>query len=310
MRVVIHAGIHRTGTTSLQRFLSGNRAALAGRGIGYPGSDVHHQKLAWALKRGDSDARDVLALISSVPTAETAIVSGEDFSIHRRLDWLHELAAHVETHVILYLRRQDHWVNSWYNQHIKWPFSAEKSQMDPQEFLATLDDFYWLDYASLLTRWCDVVGRDKIHVGIVESGQVENVTDDFLARFGIERDGLVFEDNRSNDSLPVHLLEITRHLGLYRLKPRQRNRLLAALRTALADKTPETSTVFSPDERNRLLDRFSDSNHAAALEFFNRDRLFLEPRPSSEARYYEFPEMSRQMLMREWVAPVVRELLR
>ena len=48
MRVIIHAGIHRTGTTSLQRCLAGNRAALAARGFCYPGTEVHHQSLAMA----------------------------------------------------------------------------------------------------------------------------------------------------------------------------------------------------------------------------------------------------------------------
>ena len=61
----IHAGIHRTGTTSLQRFLADNRAALAGQGVGYPGEATNHQALAWALKRGESGAEAVLALVEA-----------------------------------------------------------------------------------------------------------------------------------------------------------------------------------------------------------------------------------------------------
>jgi hypothetical protein len=309
VRVVIHAGIHRTGTTSLQRFLSANRAALAARGIGYPGTEVHHQKLAWALKRRQSDAQDVLALISTVE-ADTVILSGEDFSIHESLDWLAELAARRETHAVLYLRRQDHWVMSWYNQHVKWPFSPWKSQLDPQEFLATLEDFHWLDYARLLERWGGVLGRDRIGIGVVERGQVENVTGDFLQRLGIDPGGLVFDETRSNDSLPVHLLEIARNLGLYELKPRQRMRLLEAIRTGLADKAPAAATVYSPEERNRILDRFADSNRRVAREFLARDALFLEPPPAPDAPHYRFPDLPPNILIREWMAPVVRELLK
>ena len=40
MKLVIHAGIHRTGTTSLQRMLAKNRAALAARGVAYPGEEA------------------------------------------------------------------------------------------------------------------------------------------------------------------------------------------------------------------------------------------------------------------------------
>ena len=59
---------------------------------------------------------------------------------------------------VFYLRRQDHWLMSWYNQHVKWPFDREKSRMDPQAFLATLEDFHWLDYERLLGRWSAVLG--------------------------------------------------------------------------------------------------------------------------------------------------------
>ena len=51
---------------------------------------------------------------------------------------------------------------------------------------------------------------------MLEKGQVEDVTADFLgaARASTPR-GLELDDERTNDSLPVHLLEIARHLGLY-----------------------------------------------------------------------------------------------
>lgn len=309
-RLTIHAGIHRTGTTSLQRFLAANREALAARGIGYPGHDVHHQKLAWALKRGDAGARDVEALLATVPEAEAAILSGEDFSIHQRLGWLDALAGRHEIRAVFYLRRQDHWLMSWYNQHVKWPFSQRKSQLDPQEFLATLEDFHWLDYAALLERWCAVLGRERVAVGVVERGQVEDVTGDFLDRLGIEPEGLAFDTTRSNDSLPVHMLEVARHLGLHELKPGQRMRLLNALRAGLADKAPGAATVYSPEERNRVLDRFEASNRAVAEAFLGRAALFLEPRPAPDAPHFRFPDLPRQALLREWVAPVVHELLK
>ena len=100
MRVVIHAGIHRTGTTSLQRFLAANRAGLAAQGFGYPGDEVHHQSLAWALKRGQAGTAEALALVAAADPADTVILSGEDFSIHEDLRWLEGLAAEHETRAV------------------------------------------------------------------------------------------------------------------------------------------------------------------------------------------------------------------
>ena len=170
---------------------------------------------------------------------------------------------------------------SWYNQHVKWPFDPRKSRMDPQAFLATLEDFHWLDYERLLGRWSAVLGEERVGVAVLEKGQVEDATADFLARAGIDPAGLELDAERTNDSLPVHMLEIARHLGLIELKGGKRMRLLAALKAGLADRAPvpRVSTVYSPEERNRVLARFDASNRAAARRFLGREALFLEPPP-------------------------------
>ena len=310
MEVVIHAGIHRTGTTSLQTFLSRNRTGLMARGVGYPGEGVHHQRLVWSLKRGNSGAEDVIAAVEGAAGAATVVLSGEDFCILPDLAWLGILAARHSTRAVFYLRRQDHWVMSWYNQHVKWPFDQRKAQMGPKAFLETLDDFHWLDYDGLLERWEAVLGHDAVSVGVVEPGQIGDVVGDFVGRLGLACDGLEREAERSNDSLPIPVLEIARHLGLARMAPAQRLRLLDALRTGLADKTAEAKTVYSPEERWRILERFAASNRAVARRFFGRDELFLEPPPPPDAPYFRFPDLPRQKLMREWVAPVIRHLLK
>jgi hypothetical protein len=310
MKLLIHAGIHRTGTTSLQRVLSRNRDALAAQGVAYPGEGPNHQPLAWELVRGQSGAREVLALVEGAG-AERVVLSGEDFAIHQDLGWLAPVAARHEVGVVLYLRRQDHWVNSWYNQHVKWPFDRVKSRMDPQAFLATLEDFHWLDYERLLGRWSKALGEGRVTVAVLEKGQVEDATADFLARAGIDPAGLDLDAERMNDSLPVHMLEIARHLGLHELRGGKRQRLLNALREGLADRAPpgRVATVYAPEERNRVLARFEAPNRAVARRFFGRDRLFLEPPPGPDAPYWRFPDLDRDALLDDWVAPVIRALI-
>jgi len=310
MQLVIHAGIHRTGTTSLQRALARNRAALLARGVAYPGEAPNHQALAWELVRGKSGAREVLALVEAAG-APRVVLSGEDFAIHEDLGWLAAVAARHDVRVVIYLRRQDHWLMSWYNQHVKWPFDREKSGMDPQAFLATLGDFHWLDYEKLLGRWSAVLGQEGVEAAVLEKGQVEDATPDFLARAGIDPEGLDLDAERVNDSLPVHMLEIARHLGLHELKGGKRTRVLNALREGLADRAPpgRVTTVYSPEERNRVLARFEAPNREAARRFLGREALFLEPPPGPDAPYWRFPELPRDALLDDWVAPVVRALL-
>lgn len=310
MQVVFHCGIHRTGSSSLQKFLADNRENLVAQGVHYPGEETHHQHLAWALKHEDISAEDVLATVSDTPgDVDTVILSAEDFCILTDLGWVEKIRQTYPIHAVFYLRRQDHWVMSWYNQHVKWPFEPRKAEMDPAAFLSTLEDFYWLDFARLVGRWESVLGYDNVSIAVVERGQVENVLTDFLARVGIESAGLSFDRERVNDSLPVHVLEIARHLGLAKMAPAKRYRLLNALTAGLSDKAPEAKTVFSPEERQQVLNRFAGSNRRVAERYFGREDLFLEPPPPPDALYFRLPEMPRGKLMRQWVAPVISELL-
>jgi hypothetical protein len=308
MKLVIHAGIHRTGTSSLQQFLHRNRAALAAHGIAYPGSEANHQKAAWALRRNPANPESLGPLLDPCASSQLAILSGEDFCIHEDLSWLETLAERHEVRVVFYLRRQDHWVMSWYNQHIKWPFDREKSRMSKEEFLAAVGDFHWLDFATMLRRWSNVLGMDAVSVGVVERGQVEDVIADFIARAGLPAEGLEPTEGRFNDSLPVHLLEVARHLGIHDLPGKARVRLLAAMRGSLANKRSPANTILSPQERNTLLARFEASNRIAALEFLGRAELFYELPPGAQDPYFDFPELSSEELLREWVRPLIHAL--
>ncbi len=309
MKLLLHAGIHRTGTTSLQGFLTDNREALLRQGVSYPGDTPNHQPLAWSLKRGTGDVEDVRHLVESSGTVGTAVLSAEDFCIQTDLKWLRRLSETFDTHVVFYLRRQDHWIMSWYNQHVKWPFDRHKSQMDKTEFLKHIGDYHWLDYAALLDRWISVLGEANVSAAVVESGQVEDVVGDFLPRLGIPTDDLNMESKRKNDSLPVHILEIARHLGVFEMPPRTRSRLMRALRAGLAHQSQPAKTVYSPEERMQVLQRFESSNCTVAKRILGRGKLFLEPAPGPDEPYFDFPELSRQDLIREWIAPVMKELL-
>jgi hypothetical protein len=309
LKVIIHAGINRTGTTSLQGFLAGNRGALARHGTWYPGEAHNQQPLCWAIKRGDAGAEDIRHLAAERTGVRTLLLSAENFCTHAKLPWLRDLATTHETRVVFYLRRQDHWLMSWYNQHIKWPFNRRISRMDKHQFLACLPEFEWIDFERLLDRWAGILGENAVNVAVLEKGQVHDVVEHFLTILGVPADGLDFETRRRNDSMPVYNLEIARLLGLFDLKPEQRTRVIRALRTGLAHLAPEARTVFSPDERLRVLDQFEQSNQAVARRFLKRERLFLEPRPSPDDPWYQHPPLSNEELTRDWIAPVIHQLV-
>lgn len=312
MRLIIHAGIHRTGTTTLQYALSSSRDGLRDRGILYPGNDIHHQSYAWSLfERVISGAELRNRLLAEVtPQVSTVVLSGEDFCIHDNLEWVRELRRSFDVEVAFYLRRQDLWLASWYNQHVKWPFDERKSELSPQEFVRTLNEYHWLDYERLLKRWENAVGFNNVHVGVIERGQTGDVVADFARILCLAEGDLAADRARENDSLPVAALEIARHMGLHDMADRERDLIVSALRRAFGGRPERGESVFAPAERLHVLRQFDPSNSAVARRYFGRDELFYAKWPTFDEPHFAFPEVGRQDLLREWVAPFVRELIR
>jgi hypothetical protein len=286
-KLILHIGIHRTGTTGLQRNLSGNRERLKALDIAYPFEQTNHQDLAWAIHRGDLTGADMVEKLQPYADCAKIVLSGEDFCIHRSLAWLDPLKHAHDVEAVIYLRRQDHWIMSWYNQHVKWPFSRRHSLMTPQEFLASVEDFYWIDFNETVSRWEDALGKDRVHVRIVEAGEVRDAVGDFLAIAGIDASKLEIDSSQHNDSLPIETLEFARRADMSWMKPGKRMAVINFLRSVVASPAHTGKTLFTAIERQALLDRFADSNCTLARRRFDRDALFLEEAPHDRDLYVE-----------------------
>jgi hypothetical protein len=286
-RLTLHIGIHRTGTTGLQRGLAANRDRLKAQGKCYPGKDTNHQDMAWALYRGKLDGRGVLKRLEANAGESHIILSGEDFCIHRDLGWLKPVRAVYDVEAIVYLRRQDHWLMSWYNQHVKWPFSKRHSVMTPQEFLGCIDEFYWLDYEKMLALWEGALGRDKVHVRVIEKGQVTDAIGDFFVLTGIDGSKLAMDVALQNDSLPTEMLDYVRAAGMYEIRNPERVAIIEFLQAAAKSAGCNARTLYTAAERQAVLDRFAASNAAVARHWFGREALFLESPPDDGGLYVE-----------------------
>jgi len=286
-RLTLHIGIHRTGTTGLQRGLAANRDRLKAQGKCYPGKDTNHQDMAWALYRGKLDGKGVLKTLDAHAGERHLILSGEDFCIHRDLGWLRAVRAVYDVEAIVYLRRQDHWLMSWYNQHVKWPFSKRHSVMTPQEFLGCLDEFHWLDFSTMLTLWEGALGKDRVHVRVIEKGQVTDAIGDFFALTGIDGSRLKMDVALQNDSLPTEMLEYARAAGMYEIRNPERVAIIEFLQAAAKSAGCNARTLYTAAERQAVLDRFAASNAEVARHWFGREALFLESPPDDGGLYVE-----------------------
>ncbi len=145
--LLIHCGLHKTGTTALQDFLFANVEVLAGLGISYPRAGVPaaygltgHHNLAWLLgrdRRYMSDVGDVEALFKEIEgfTGRTVLLSSEDFenSLLHPVRWT-GLAARAASlgfsvRFVVYTRNVADHLESVFVQKLRSGFGDEFSQV-------------------------------------------------------------------------------------------------------------------------------------------------------------------------------------
>jgi hypothetical protein len=137
LRVILHAGTHKTGTTSIQTALAHNRNWLSERGYVYPKLRRYapdHNKLAHMLARGDRASFNFRSKLNAA-VGHSLIISAEEFwavtSHHedweefcrpdywqRRIERLERLRNALRDFedivILLCLRRQDEFAASFY----------------------------------------------------------------------------------------------------------------------------------------------------------------------------------------------------
>lgn len=185
MRVIIHVGATKTGSSALQRYLFENAGRLAEDGICYPSAGVvanAHHLIAAALHPSafrmhaehlpdPLDARvaafrelmrEALAQAEAA-RAHTLILSSEYlwWNLPDRLfdEWRSALDGHtVEIYAVL--RKPDQWIQSSYLQALK---SGQERDFG-QWFAAIRNSATGVDFAKVLTAWKAAFPSERVHL--------------------------------------------------------------------------------------------------------------------------------------------------
>ncbi len=315
MRLWLHIGLPKTGTSFIQTVLVHNGASLLEQGFLYPGSgriEGGHALLAFPLlSAARSDRPDVRAhvhltgahlwqdLADEVKEHQPAsiLLSSEYFSEVEDLRGLKELLDSIadEIGIVVFLRRQDDLIEAGWNQEVKAGLTAA-----PLTF-GGYAPYY--DWKCFLDRWSAVFGREHIHVRVFGDG---DVFQDFSGVVGLSTAGIRRERAFRNDRLPAALLEYRRienALSLIESDLAQRvSRRLSISALAVPEKDQRAA-------RSRFLAEYAESNSAVAREYLGRGDgiLFNDDAPKahdsekrgSPARLNE--EMLHALIATSWM---------
>jgi hypothetical protein len=299
-RIVLHIGVEKTGTTTIQDFSTRNADQLWKRGVLYPkgfGPNNHVALVAatgsfnnikhlgptegWRESgdqtrfRADVDRR--LRAVVRQAGGRTMLLSSEHMSsrlgdphIATLRDMLAPLAQVID--VVVYLRRQDDLLLSLLSTHIK---SGGTNGLD------WLAGIFWLDYDEHLARWERVFGPEHLTVRRFppENG---SIVEDFLAAARLPAIGHGSAPARLNRSLDARNLQLLRaineRIGAWDSNGFSAQR--AELKQFLEARSTGAPPAMPRAQRQSILARFATGNeNVRARHFPESESLFDDTLP-------------------------------
>ena len=271
-RLLIHIGMHKTGSTSLQRFFVRNRMILRIFRIDYPPSYnsegrrlPKHNDLFHAISHEKdhgkahpilgSSASRIAALARRASQHRITVLSAEGLSGESSLfaEAFAPLKDKFDVRIVCYLRRQDHWVQSFYKQMVQ---SREVKESRPFEaFIRATSTQNHLNYAQMLDWWSTCLGPAAIRV-IIYNPQIE-VVPEFL---------------RATD-LSTSIAKLPFSKGVQNRSPvsdhveRIRRANAAQLERPLPQPADEEHHYFSDVDRSKFLAQFEAGNDSIRRRF-------------------------------------------
>jgi hypothetical protein len=318
--IVLHLGVGRTGTSSVQHLLGANREALGAHGVLYPRTPgrARHTRLGMFAK-SDTDLvrtgawqrmgrpdpvrfrrrfrrRLLQEVMDGAPDqvvfSDEGLFGLPDDAIRRLRRLTQEIGGDVR--LVAYLRRQEDRLASRYQQEV---------QVGATRRLADWASTYGTqlhDYHRRLSAWRDALAPSTIVARRFErSAFVDgSLYADFLDAAGIDLtvDQLTTVETR-NESLDAETVEFLRLLNLDRIenqqsRPVDNTAVVARLRE---EHLPGPVLTLPDSALDRERERWQQSNAATAVEFLEDADgiLFREPRRTSDTTTVQLLEPAR-----------------
>lgn len=239
--VIIHIGLHKTGTSSVQAFLYENREKLRSQGVIYECMDenwANHHPIAvgWTYAKKNERVVDFLNELLSLSEGKTLLLSSEmfaeaNFDVESFLDFFSDR----KVRVVAYLRNPCDQIVSSFNQVVRDPKTRWTDPMESKPFP------YDPSYYALLRRW---MLAPKLELCPYDSAQWYNgsLLSDFCNTIGVDNDGLIEEKRKENVSIPPAFLEIVRSMNNAGISEEPRSKIIDLLKHEA--RTFEQSTQY------------------------------------------------------------------
>lgn len=287
-KCILHAGTVKTGTKSIQSFLSRARPKLANAGFRYSKSMGQANHVSLAAYAQDDHVLDDLRFRKGVTHADQVqklrdtikrdlkeevrkhddlamLLSSEHTSSRlttdREVDRLRELLS-SEFHdikIIFYLRLQDEMALSTYSTGIR------VGMTEPFDLIDYQNSSPVLNYDRLLSRWENVFGKENITVRIFDRSMMPNrsLIEGFLQAANINYQPNT-EERKANKSYDIETIELLRLINLHLPRFHENGERnigrgnIGRIMESISDRAKKPR--LSKEHAETLISRFDESN--------------------------------------------------
>lgn len=278
----LHIGTHKTGTSALQACLSLNRDRLRNQGMVF--LDCPHEKLKPLTRATQIEPSMVAAMkgfFDKQITNHSAryVLSweglcGDPYSGYANspilAQTIQQASQGLDVRIIVYLRRQDDFIESLYTQRIH-----EGGSESFKDFIGRLNESMF-NWQQLTDNFAALFGREKTVVRPYDNSILPTTTslfEDFFSILGIDFESLRFNENlfSKNSGYSRQALELARQCNPW-LQPQEQRQLRMLLRV-ISHKDPfQSYSYWTETDRATWLARYVDTNRQVA-------RTYLENSP-------------------------------
>jgi glycosyltransferase involved in cell wall biosynthesis len=307
LKIILHIGSSKSGSTFLQHFCDLNRAQLLDHGIWYPEfgqfwqesrphKQAGHSKFIQAAQKND---QSLLRYLNSARElfdrpVHTVLLSSEAFFLMDKPARLIDYLNGYDVSVLVYLRRQDEWANSQYCEFVAGGAIGRVS-VDIEDWLKQDKTIYRMSYDRLLATWSDLLGKENLQVrryGKQYFRQGE-LTLDFLHALGI-KDSAQFRqpqpDRQNTSVMSRRHVQLMQHFNSLDFKSNTHylnfvDQVEVGLRKLGLQ--PEQANLLPEGSSDQLLRSYTPTNDKVAKRYLHLDPgepLFDTSSPGAKPR--------------------------
>ena len=245
-QIYIHIGLHKTGSTYIQKVLAENRALLRSLDVDYPELGAEflfgHHNVAWslipnhALQNTEDFTLDQLLNYIDQAVAKRLIISSEDFDFLQpdQVSKLRHLLFDYDVKIVMYIRNP---MNALYSH---WQESVKHGDIRPFEdyFEQILANPKPLDYCRIADIWATVFGPEAMNF-VIYDNLVADDTDialyflNEILALKIESKQLNTPQSKVNPSSDIGTIEVIRQLNEIKKEQGNPDRITTAFMTFL-----------------------------------------------------------------------------